>query len=76
MGCRVLNISATGAKTRTDRPFNTDPEVLLKIHRFGEFAARVVWRDGVDLGIHFKDGPEHVIRVLGEAVPAIRQVPK
>ncbi len=72
VGCRVLNVSASGVKVRCDRPFNSADDVVLKIHRFGEFAGTVVWRQDVDLGIAFHDGPDHIIRVLGEAVPAIR----
>ena len=76
VGCRVLNVSAGGVKVRCDRLFKSDDDVVLKISRFGEFAGTVVWRQDVDLGIAFHDGPDHIIRVLGEAVPAIRQLPR
>ncbi len=74
VGCRVLNVSAGGVKVRCDRPFKSADDVVLKIHRFGEFAGTVVWRQNADLGIAFHDGPDHIIRVLGEAVPAIRHL--
>lgn len=74
VGCRVLNVSAGGVKIRCDRPFRSADDVILKINRFGEFAGTVVWREGVDLGIAFQDGPDHIIRVLGDAVPAIRHI--
>ena len=74
VGCRVLNVSAGGIKIRCDRAFKSADDVILKINRFGEFAGTIVWREGADLGIEFHDSPEEIIRVLGEAVPAIREI--
>ncbi len=73
MNCRVLNISAKGAQLRAQKPFECGLEVILSIDRYGEFAGKLVWQDGANLGIRFNDDPENIARVLGEALPSIRQ---
>ncbi len=73
VGCRVLNISAYGARIRSERPFDFAADVILDIDRFGEFAAKVIWQDDAHLGIVFQDKPEHIVRAFGEAVPVLRQ---
>ncbi len=73
VGCRVLNISAYGARIRSERPFDFAADVILNIDRFGDFAAKVIWLDDAHLGIEFQDKPEHIVRAFGEAVPVLRQ---
>ncbi len=73
IGCRVLNISAYGAKIRSEQSFEFAADVILNIDRFGDFAAKVIWQDDSHLGIEFRDKPEHIVRAFGEAVPVLRQ---
>jgi len=73
MNCRVLNISAKGAQLRSEKAFECGLEVILSIDRYGEFAGKLVWQDGANLGIRFHDNPENIARVLGDALPTIRQ---
>ena len=51
VNCRVLNISAKGAQLRAQKPFECGLEVILSIDRYGEFAGKLVWQDGANLGI-------------------------
>ena len=70
--CRVLNISAAGAKVRLLEPLPSVPVVSLRIERFGEFPGDVIWREADFLGIRFRDDPEDIAQVFGVAVPALR----
>ncbi len=53
---------------RPEKPFKGGPEVILYIGRFGQFAGSIVWQDVEQLGIEFLEEPEHIVRVLGDAV--------
>ncbi len=66
--CRILNISLQGAMIRPEKPFKGGPEVILNIDRSGQFAGSIVWQEGEQLGIEFLEEPEHIVRVLGDAV--------
>lgn len=70
--CRVLNISAFGARVRLVEPTVIDSRVTLRIERFGEFPSDVVWKDGEFLGISFRDDPEDIVQIFGEALPNAR----
>ena len=70
--CRVLNISAAGAKIHLLEPLPPAPMVSLRIDRFGEFPGDVIWREEDLLGIRFRDDPEDIIQIFGSAVPALR----
>ncbi|MEM7224642.1 MAG: PilZ domain-containing protein [Pseudomonadota bacterium] len=70
--CRVLNISALGAKVRLLESLQHGTEVSLMIDRFGEFPSDVVWQEGEYLGINFRDEPEDIVRIVEPALPAIR----
>lgn len=70
--CRVLNISAFGAKVRLLEPTVIDTRVTLRIERFGEFPSDVVWKDADLLGISFRDDPEDIVQIFGEALPGAR----
>lgn len=70
--CRVLNVSAFGARLRLLERLDYDERVMLRIERFGEFPSDVVWNDGEVLGISFHDDPEDVAHVLAESLPALR----
>jgi len=71
--CRVLNISPYGAKVRMLEALTHATHVSVKIERFGEFPADVVWRDGDYLGIKFHDDPDDIARIFGDAVPILRR---
>jgi hypothetical protein len=73
VNCRVLNISAKGAQLRAQKPFECGLEVILSIDRYGEFAGKLVWQDGANLGIQFHETPEKIAGVLGDALPSIRK---
>ncbi len=66
--CRILNISLQGAMIRPEKPFKGGPEVILHTDRFGQFAGSIVWQEVEQLGIEFLEEPEHIVRVLGDAV--------
>ncbi len=66
--CRILNISLQGAMIRPENPFKGGPEVILHTDRFGQFAGSIVWQEVEQLGIEFLEEPEHIVRVLGDAV--------
>ena len=70
--CRVLNISAIGAKVRLLESLQHGTQVSLMIDRFGEFPSDVVWQEGEYLGIDFRDEPEDIVRIVEPALPAIR----
>ena len=70
--CRVLNVSAFGAKLRLLDRLDCRGRVTLRIERFGEFRSDVVWKDGPILGISFHDDPEDVAHVLAQSLPALR----
>ncbi len=53
---------------RPEKPFKGGPEVILHTDRFGQFAGSIVWQEGEKLGIEFLEGPEHIVRALGDAV--------
>jgi hypothetical protein len=74
--CRVLNISAAGAKVRLLEPLPPAPVVSLRIERFGEFPGDVIWREDDFLGIKFRDDPEDITQIFGVAVPALRRRPR
>ena len=71
--CVVLNISVGGAKIRVGGPIGDASQVRLRIERIGEFAGRLVWRDGTTMGIAFHDqlpDIEHVVEgMLSSTVP-------
>ncbi len=71
--CRILNISATGAKIHLLEPLPPAPMVSLRISRFGEFPGDVIWREDSFLGIRFRDDPDDIIQIFGNAVPAMRR---
>ena len=67
--CRVLDISAGGARVRVDHQFDHDNRLALMIYRFGEFPVEVAWEKDVDLGIMFIDDPNEIERIIGHILP-------
>lgn len=66
LSCRIVNISAGGAKLRLDDgerlPEGTG--VTLEIPPFGAFPARPVWRAGEHVGIQFDGDPGAMAEVV------------
>ncbi len=69
--CVVLNISINGAKIQVPSPYTGPAEITLKLERFGDFPAVVAWSDDISIGIQFRDSPEKVAAIIGEAVPGV-----
>lgn len=73
VNCTVLNISARGAQVRCETLYDFGLNVILYIDGLGELAATVVWQNGATVGIAFQNDPRHIARVLGGALPTLRQ---
>ncbi len=73
ISCRLVNISAFGAKIRLSQPMTVETRISLRFERFGVFPCDVVWKEGDFLGISFRDDPEDIIQIFGDALPAIRE---
>jgi len=66
--CAILNLSAGGAKLRMPGATACPSRVAIQSARFGELAARVVWRRDSLLGLAFVNGPAAVAETLGNLV--------
>lgn len=53
--CKILNISAGGAKLALDADLQPGTAISLRSRNFGEFKAQVVWRQGGYVGVRFED---------------------
>jgi len=62
--CRILNISAGGAKLQLGIQILQDSVVQLEIGSFGQFGGTVVWQNGEDLGIKFTHSPAEMTEVV------------
>lgn len=72
MACRILNISAGGAKVRVERSLSEGAEISLSCSRFAEMPGRVVWtRDG-KMGIAFLEPPRYVLQFIANALSPLR----
>jgi hypothetical protein len=67
----VLNISASGAKAKLLGPAILGERLTLSHERFGDLAARLVWRNDMEFGVEFLDPPERIAEVLGNTLPRI-----
>lgn len=56
----VLDVSAGGARLRTDRELRANSKVMLDIHRVGGFLGEVVWQYPDGAGIRFLEDPRDV----------------
>ncbi len=72
MDAVVLNVSAGGARIRLKGAPALDDRATLSIGRFGDFAGRLVWRDGNEFGMEFLDPPERIVAKVGDTLPRIR----
>lgn len=68
----VLNISASGAKVKLLSHAVLTERVTLSNDRLGDLPARLVWRNGMEIGVEFLDPPEHIARILGAILPRIQ----
>jgi hypothetical protein len=67
--CRVLDVSAGGARLRVDQDFEHESRMPLMIYRFGEFPTEVVWQQDTDLGVTFIEDPDEIERIIGHILP-------
>jgi PilZ domain len=59
--CDVVDFSAGGARVRLVDPMAEISRITLGLRHFGFFPARVVWRQGDELGLKFDLAPETVV---------------
>ena len=67
--CDILDVSANGARIRTDMPLAADSWVTLSLERLGKIHAQVVWRKGNLAGVQFAADPHYVARMLLGILP-------
>ncbi len=72
MDAVVLNLCAGGARVRLKETPALDDRATVSIGRFGDFAGRLVWRDGNEIGLEFLDPPERIVAKVGGTLPRIR----
>ncbi len=72
MDAVVLNLCAGGARVRLKETPALDDRATVSIGRFGDFAGRLVWRDGNEFGLEFLDPPERIVAKVGATLPRIR----
>lgn len=60
--CDILNMSAGGARVHIDDEIEglKDDGVVLTIDDYGDVASRVVWQEGLYLGIKFEEDPRRM----------------
>ncbi len=68
--CRVLDISAGGARIRIDETIDTENNLQLMIYRFGEFETEVAWEKDSDIGVVFVEDPNQIEQIIGHLLPA------
>lgn len=67
--CRILNISAGGAKLSVGCDFTRGAPVVLEIGQFGQYRGSVIWANGQELGIKFGHDPAEMAEVvIGTAI--------
>ena len=62
--CRILNMSAGGAKLLVSCNINHGATVSLEVGNFGQFSGTVVWKDSEEIGIKFSNDPTEIAEVL------------
>lgn len=62
--CRILNMSAGGAKLIVSRNINHGAIISLELGIFGQFSGTVVWTDREEVGIKFSHDPAEMAEVL------------
>jgi len=64
--CLIVNISASGAKLYIGRKITKNMVVSLKIGKFDQFDAVVVWFMGDEVGVRFRHVPLEIVRLLAK----------
>ncbi len=67
--CDVVDFSAGGARVRLVDPMAEISRITLGLRHFGFFPARVVWRNGEELGLKFDLTPETVVSQMRGLLP-------
>jgi len=62
--CLIVNISASGAKLYVAHKITKNMVVSLKIGKFDQFDAAVVWFQGDEVGVRFRHVPLEIVRLL------------
>lgn len=62
--CRIVNISAGGAKLLINHQTNQGAAVQLEIGSFGQFNCTIVWQHGSDLGVKFNSDPAGMAEII------------
>lgn len=71
----VLNMSASGALVRVDRPVGEVEMKALRIPRFGDFPGKVVWQKRRTIGVEFLESPHNVARNIEDVLPECMATP-
>jgi len=64
--CLIVNISASGAKLYIGHKITKNMVVTLKIGKFEQFDAAVVWFQGDEVGVRFRHVPLEIVRLLAD----------
>ncbi|HEY0666398.1 MAG TPA: PilZ domain-containing protein [Gallionella sp.] len=62
--CAIVNISPKGAKLKVAGDIGRGMEVLVRIGNFGEYRARIAWRQGAEAGVEFGHDPMEMTSVI------------
>jgi hypothetical protein len=75
--CIVLDLSANGARVRIGEGMPAlSGDITLEISRFGAFRGEAAWQTETEIGLRFAEDPTIVADVLGETLPALRDIAK
>ena len=67
--CEILDLSANGARIRTDLPLVCGRRLNLAMERFGIFRVHMVWRRGSEVGLQFAAEPRKVVTMMRGFLP-------
>ena len=70
--CDVIDLSAGGAKVRSDKPLTEGAAVVLSMEGVSDFHGTVAWRDGDQAGIQFRAGDEISEDKVAEVIDAAK----
>ena len=65
----VLDLSASGARIRLDRPLRAPSAVTLRLARLIDFHVELVWTSGDVLGLKFREAPARIAAVFAAVLP-------
>ena len=69
VSCAILDVATAGTKVALADPAAIQPgqEVLLTVDGLGDFAGRVAWRRGDELGLQILAGPDLLLKRFAES---------